>query len=150
MFVSRPPPKSTLSRVMISKARGKERLWSCSREPLKQPLLKKVLAHEELSQEACLAFIDILHSLISCFILSCANLLVFPVAVVVLLLSCQRFESLTTCVPVMKYMGDYPSKRVRSVNELTDQIFEGALKAEPLKDEIFCQILKQLTDNHIK
>uniref|UniRef100_A0AAQ5YLL6 Myosin VIIAb n=1 Tax=Amphiprion ocellaris TaxID=80972 RepID=A0AAQ5YLL6_AMPOC len=97
----RPPPKSTLSRVMISKARGKERLWSCTREPLKQPLLKKVLAHEELSQEACL------------------------------------------------YMGDYPSKRVRSVNELTDQIFEGALKAEPLKDEIFCQILKQLTDNHI-
>lgn len=56
----RPPPKSTLSRVVISKARGKERLWSCTREPLKQPLLKKVLAHDELSQEACLAFIDIL------------------------------------------------------------------------------------------
>ncbi|XP_035522680.1 unconventional myosin-VIIa [Morone saxatilis] len=67
---SKPPPKSTLSRVMISKSRGKERLWSCTREPLKQPLLKKVLAHEELSQEACLAFLA-----------------------------------------VMKYMGDYPSKR---------------------------------------
>lgn len=47
-------------------------------------------------------------------------------------------------------MGDYPSKRTRSVNELTDQIFEGALKAEPLKDEAYVQILKQLTDNHIR
>ncbi|KAJ3589043.1 hypothetical protein NHX12_009891 [Muraenolepis orangiensis] len=95
----RPPPKSTLSRVMISKAWGKEHPWSCTREPLKQPLLKKVLAHDELSQE---------------------------------------------------YMGDYPSKRSRSVHELTDEIFEGALKADALKDEIFCQILKQLTDNNIK
>lgn len=54
------------------------------------------------------------------------------------------------CPPVLKYMGDYPSKRVRSVNELTDQIFEGSLKAEPLKDEVYVQILKQLTDNHIR
>uniref|UniRef100_A0AAR2LT24 Myosin VIIAb n=1 Tax=Pygocentrus nattereri TaxID=42514 RepID=A0AAR2LT24_PYGNA len=107
----RPPPKSTLSRVMITKGRGKDKLWCCSREPLKQPLLKKVLNHEELSQDACLAFIDILN---------------------------------------MLYMGDYPSKRTRTVNELTDQIFEGALKAEPLKDEIFCQIMKQLTENHVK
>lgn len=56
----RPPPKNTLSRVMISKSRGKERLWSCTREPIKQPLLKKVLAHEELTQDACIAFMDIL------------------------------------------------------------------------------------------
>lgn len=46
---------------MISKSRGKERLWSCTREPIKQPLLKKVLAHEELTQEACVAFMDILY-----------------------------------------------------------------------------------------
>ncbi|XP_069411570.1 unconventional myosin-VIIa isoform X4 [Ovis canadensis] len=105
----RPPPKHTLSRVMVSKARGKDRLWSHTREPLKQALLKKILGSEELSQEACMAFIA-----------------------------------------VLKYMGDYPSKRMRSVNELTDQIFEGALKAEPLKDEVYVQILKQLTDNHIR
>ncbi|NXY23753.1 MYO7A protein, partial [Atrichornis clamosus] len=109
----RPPPKHTLSRVMITKSRGKDKLWCYTREPIKQPLLKKILGSEELSQEACMAFIDIL--------------------------------------PLLgRYMGDYPSKRTRSVNELTDQIFEGALKAEPLKDEIYCQTLKQLTDNHIK
>ncbi|XP_028904221.1 unconventional myosin-VIIa [Ornithorhynchus anatinus] len=105
----RPPPKHTLSRVMITKSRGKDRLWSHSREPIKQALLRKLVGNEELSQEACMAFIAML-----------------------------------------KYMGDHPSKRARSVNELTDQIFEGALKAEPLKDEIYVQILKQLTDNHIR
>ncbi|XP_016887435.1 myosin VIIAa isoform X2 [Cynoglossus semilaevis] len=105
----RPPPKHTLSRVMVTKNRGKDKMWSCTREPLKLPLLKKVVNHEELAQEACMSFIA-----------------------------------------MMKYMGDYPSKRTRAVNELTDQIFEGALKAEPLKDETFCQIIKQLTDNHVK
>ncbi|KAF1440909.1 Unconventional myosin-VIIa, partial [Pygoscelis papua] len=126
----RPPPKHTLSRVMITKSRGKDKLWCYTREPIKQPLLKKILGSEELSQEACMAFIDILP-------LPGGALGQQPI--------------LDSCLPpVLKYMGDYPSKRTRSVNELTDQIFEGALKAEPLKDEVYCQTLKQLTDNHIK
>jgi len=60
---------------MISKARGKERLWSCTREPLKHPLMKKVLAHEELSQEACLAFIDILwtSSVFNLYLIPCSG-----------------------------------------------------------------------------
>ncbi|NXU61203.1 MYO7A protein, partial [Horornis vulcanius] len=126
----RPPPKHTLSRVMITKSRGKDKLWCYTREPIKQPLLKKILGSEELSQEACMAFIDILPLLGSAL--------------------GQQLILDFYPPPVLKYMGDYPSKRTRSVNELTDQIFEGALKAEPLKDEIYCQTLKQLTDNHIK
>ncbi|KAL0167531.1 hypothetical protein M9458_035753, partial [Cirrhinus mrigala] len=57
-----PPPKHTLSRVMITKNRGKDKLWCCTREPIKQALLKKCVGHEELSQEACMAFIDILQT----------------------------------------------------------------------------------------
>ncbi|CAG0892124.1 unnamed protein product [Darwinula stevensoni] len=89
----RPPMKRTMPRTLAlttaRKTGGKDELWRHTREPMKQPLLKKLLSKEDLAQEAIVAFSAIL-----------------------------------------KYMGDLPSRRSRTGNELTDQIFEGPLQHE--------------------
>ena len=77
--------------MTLASARGRggrgDELWRHSREPIKLPLLKKLMNKDELREEACLIF----HA-------------------------------------QLKYMGDLPSRRTRTGNELTDQIFEGPLK----------------------
>ena len=62
-------------------------LCQTRREPIKLPLLKKLMNKDELREESC----SIFHA-------------------------------------ILKYMGDLPSRRTRTGNELTDQIFEGPLK----------------------
>uniref|UniRef100_A0A8C8YM60 Unconventional myosin-VIIb n=1 Tax=Prolemur simus TaxID=1328070 RepID=A0A8C8YM60_PROSS len=56
-------------------------------------------------------------------------------------IACQIFMA------ILRYMGDYPSRQAWPTLELTDQIFSLALQDSSLQDEVYCQILKQLTHN---
>ncbi|KAK2514410.1 Myo7b [Columba guinea] len=56
----RTPEKESISKAVLQKSRGRSQLWAHSKEPLKQPLLKKACTDPDLRDLACQAFIDIL------------------------------------------------------------------------------------------
>lgn len=58
-------------------------------------------------------------------------------------------EACLTFTAILKFMGDIPYAKSRDKTELTNAIFQEALKHDILRDEVYCQIMRQLTHNKI-
>lgn len=77
-----------------------------------------------------------------------------PMKAPLLIKTCENPEiselGILTFTNILKYMGDLPGNRQRLGTEYTDLIFGPPLKHSGLCDEVYCQIVRQLTDNRIR
>ena len=56
-------------------------------------------------------------------------------------------DAMLMFLSILKYTGDFPARKSDYVTELTDQIFRAAIDKIELRDELYCQLMKQLTRN---
>lgn len=59
----------------------------------------------------------------------------------------NRVEVLESYFGIMRFMNDVPMMEMCHAVELTNQIFSSPIKYTDLRDELYCQLMKQLTDN---